>query len=69
MNYSDYKELHKRLVDENKTTGGHTEQAYLEYTQLNWQRIKRWEKQAKLTGEGNRLAQRTKSIYKMDCAH
>jgi len=51
MNYSDYKELHKRLVDENRTTGGRTEQAYLEYTQLNWQRIKRWEKQAKLTVE------------------
>ena len=51
MNYSEYKELHKRLVDENRTTGGHTEPAYLEYTQLNWQRIKRWEKQAKLTDQ------------------
>ena len=51
MNYSDYKELHKRLVGENRTTGGHTEPAYLEYTQLNWQRIKRWEKQAKLTDQ------------------
>ena len=51
MNYSEYKELHKRLVDENKTTGGHTEPTYLEYTQLNWQRIKRWEKQAKFFDE------------------
>ena len=51
MNYSEYKELHKLLVDENRTTGGNTEPAYLEYTQLNWQRIKRWEKQAKLTDQ------------------
>lgn len=51
MNYRDYKELHKRLAAENKTTSNHNKPAYIEYTRLNWQRIKRWEKQAKLSEE------------------
>lgn len=49
MNYSQYRALHTQLVAEDATTGGHTEPSYIEYTRLNLQRIKRWEKQVKLT--------------------
>ena len=49
MNYSQYRALHTKLVAEDATTGGRTEPVYIEYTRLNLQRIKRWEKQVKLT--------------------
>ncbi len=68
MNYRDYKELHKRLVAENKNHN-HNKPAYLEYTRLNWQRIKRWEKQAKLSEEQVDWLKKQTNTIKMGGTH
>lgn len=44
MCYSDYSALVKNLAIVGKTTGPNQGEAYVEYTRLNAQRMKRWEK-------------------------
>lgn len=51
MNYSEYLKLHEALVAQKTTTGNRTDPAYIEYTSLNFQRIKRWQKSVRLSEE------------------
>ena len=51
MNYNEYFKLHEALVAQKATTGGRTDPAYIEYTSLNFQRIKRWQKSVRLSDE------------------
>lgn len=45
MNYLEYRALIHTLLQENKTTGEHQDEHYIQYTQLNEQRMNRNEKQ------------------------
>lgn len=54
MNYSEYFKLHEALVAQKATTGNRTDPAYIEYTSLNFQRIKRWQKSVRLSEEQQR---------------
>jgi hypothetical protein len=49
MTYLEYFDLHERLVAQKATTNHRTDPAYIEYTLLNFQRIKRWQKMARLS--------------------
>ncbi len=51
MTYEAYFELTKKLVDAGKTTGQDQSESMVEYTRLNFQRMKRWNKTAKLSDE------------------
>ncbi|WP_186754803.1 thioredoxin family protein [Echinicola salinicaeni] len=51
MNYSQYRELIEQLLLENKTTGENHSEGMLDFTRLNIQRMKRWDKTAKLSEE------------------
>ena len=44
MTYLEYFELHEQLVAQKATTNNRTDPAYIEYTLLNFQRVKRWQK-------------------------
>lgn len=44
MTYSEYKNLIDTLFAEGKTTGSNQSEAYLEYTRMAIQRMKRWDK-------------------------
>lgn len=49
--YSEYRALTEQLLAENKTTGENQSEAFLEYTKLNQQRMKRWDKKAEINEE------------------
>ncbi|WP_245949482.1 thioredoxin family protein [Echinicola strongylocentroti] len=49
QNYSDYRALIDRLLLENKTTGDNHSEAMMDYTRINVQRMKRWDKTAKVS--------------------
>lgn len=51
MTYLEYFELHEQLVAQKATTNNRTDPAYIEYTLLNFQRIKRWQKVLSLTDD------------------
>jgi len=51
MNYLEYRALIHTLLQENKTTGAHHEVQYIQYTQLNEQRMNRNEKQIVISEE------------------
>jgi thiol-disulfide isomerase/thioredoxin len=51
MSYQRYRGLIHHLLQENKTTGDHQEEQYIQYTQLNEQRMNRNEKQVVVTDE------------------
>lgn len=51
MTYLEYFDLHKRLVAQKATTNNRTDPAYIAYTELNFQRMKRWQKAGRLTPE------------------
>lgn len=49
MSYSDYRQLVKKLVQENSTTGHEKTEALANYTLLNDKRMQRWDKTVKLS--------------------
>lgn len=49
--YQEYKDLVKKLVQENSTTGELKSEALINYTMLNDRRMKRWDKTLKITEE------------------
>jgi hypothetical protein len=51
MSYQRYRGLIHHLLQENKTTGEHQEEQYIQYTQLNEQRMNRNEKQVVVSDE------------------
>jgi thiol-disulfide isomerase/thioredoxin len=48
ISYEEYRELMQRLVDENETTGPEQTESFINYTQLNHRRMKRWDKTVKI---------------------
>lgn len=48
LSYTAYRELIDRLLSENKTTGENHSEAYINYTQMNVVRMKRWDKTSKI---------------------
>lgn len=48
LGYDEYKELVEELLSQNKTTGQNQSEAYVDYTKMAFQRIKKWEKTTKL---------------------
>ncbi|QCK14145.1 thioredoxin family protein [Mangrovivirga cuniculi] len=42
MSFEEYFELSKKLVDENRTTGNNQSEGMIEYTRLNFSRMKKW---------------------------
>ncbi|WP_215226352.1 thioredoxin family protein [Echinicola shivajiensis] len=55
MNYAQYRELIDQLLVENKTTGEDHSERMLDFTRLNIQRMKRWDKTAKISEEAVHL--------------
>ncbi|MDN3668259.1 thioredoxin family protein [Echinicola jeungdonensis] len=51
MNYADYRGLIDQLLEEDKTTGDNHSETMLDYTRINVQRMKRWDKTAKVGEE------------------
>ena len=51
ISYQEYRELVKRLVDENSTSGNEKTEALINYTKLNDRRMKRWDKTIKVSEE------------------
>ncbi len=51
MNYAEYRGLIDLLLEENKTTGDNHSDTMLDYTRINVQRMKRWDKIAKVGEE------------------
>ena len=49
LSYTEYKELIERLLKEGKSTGHTQNEAYLNYSKLGFNRMKRWEKTSELT--------------------
>lgn len=49
LSYSEYKTLVERLLNEGKATGFTQNEAYLNYSKLGFNRMKRWEKTSELT--------------------
>lgn len=62
--YESYRKLIDDLLQQNKTTGNHHSEEYLEYTQLNVQRMKRWDKVCEIYDEFKVFLQKIhKKIY------
>ncbi|WP_343850279.1 thioredoxin family protein [Algoriphagus jejuensis] len=57
LTYPEFRILTEKLVAEGKTTGANQSEAYLEYTRLNHQRMKRWDKTLKISTEMTALVQ------------
>ncbi|MBZ9777845.1 thioredoxin family protein [Psychroflexus sp. CAK8W] len=51
LSYSEYKDLVENLLKEGKSTGYTQNEAYLNYSKLGFNRMKRWEKTSELTGD------------------
>lgn len=51
LSYSEYKDLVENLLKEGKSTGYTQNEAYLNYSKLGSNRMKRWEKTSELTGD------------------
>lgn len=51
FSYPQFVEFTSQLVIENRTTGGNQSEAYLDYTRMCLQRMKRWDKTAKVSLE------------------
>lgn len=49
ISYNDYRDLVSQLVEENSTTGNENTEALVNYTMLNYRRMKRWDKTVKLS--------------------
>jgi hypothetical protein len=49
MSYAQFRSFTELLVEENRTTGANQSEAYLDYTRMSLQRIKRWDKTAKVS--------------------
>jgi len=49
LSYTEYKELIESLLKEGKSTGHTQNEAYLNYSKLGFNRMKRWEKTSELT--------------------
>lgn len=49
LSYSEYKDLVENLLKEGKSTGYTQNEAYLNYSKLGFNRMKRWEKTSELT--------------------
>lgn len=49
LSYSEYKQLVENLLKEGKSTGYTQNEAYLNYSKLGFNRMKRWEKTSELT--------------------
>lgn len=60
FSYSQFVEFTSQLVVENRTTGGNQSEAYLDYTRMCLQRMKRWDKTAKVSSEMEALVQSVK---------
>ncbi|PNQ75063.1 thioredoxin family protein [Hanstruepera neustonica] len=54
INYKDYKELVKNMVDNKLTTGNDKSEAMVNYTMLNDRRMKRWDKTVKVSEESKK---------------
>ncbi|MGM0944297.1 MAG: thioredoxin family protein [Bacteroidota bacterium] len=59
MTYTEYKDLVETLFSQGKTTGPNQSEAYLEYTQMAIQRMKRWDKTIKIDSE---IAEKVKQL-------
>lgn len=57
LSYPEFRRLTETLVKQGKTTGSNQSDAYLEYTKLNHQRMKRWDKTVKISPEMVELIQ------------
>lgn len=63
VSYEAYRELVKRLADENSTTGLEKTEALANYTKLNDRRMKRWDKTIKIADAAlNKIEAFTESI-------
>ena len=51
MSYKDYRDIVKKLVENNSTTGNDKSEALINYTLLNDRRMKRWDKTVKVPKE------------------
>jgi thiol-disulfide isomerase/thioredoxin len=51
LSYSEYKQLVEGLLKEGKSTGHTQNEAYLNYSKLGFNRMKRWEKTSELTSD------------------
>ncbi len=51
VDYHTYRELIENLLAENKTTGPNQSEAMVQYTQMNHQRMARWDKRTQLSEE------------------
>lgn len=51
MSFDEYYSLSEKLVDENRTTGENQSEGMIEYTRLNFSRLKKWMKTGELTKE------------------
>ena len=59
QNYKSFKSYIQDLFSQGKTTGDNQSEAYINYTELSLQRMKRWEKIGKINPE---LAEKIKSV-------
>lgn len=57
FSYSKFVEFTEQLVRENRTTGSNQSEAYLEYTKMCLQRMRRWDKTAKVSPKIEKLVQ------------
>jgi hypothetical protein len=57
LTYSQFVEFTEQLVRENRTTGSNQSEAYLDYTRMSLQRMRRWDKTAKVSPEIENLVQ------------
>jgi hypothetical protein len=55
--YSQFVEFTEQLVRGNRTTGSNQSEAYLDYTRMSLQRMRRWDKTAKVSPEIEKLVQ------------
>lgn len=58
MSYAEYRQLIDGLLVENKTTGENHSEAMIDYTKMNVQRMKRWDKTSEVNGELKDLIQK-----------
>lgn len=61
MNYEDYRDLLDTLNREGKTTGPVQNESLIEYSKLNWHRMKKWEKIGQLEEETKQVLQAIKT--------
>ncbi|SEF44417.1 thioredoxin family protein [Algoriphagus boritolerans] len=55
LTYPQFVDFTAQLVLENRTTGGNQSEAYLDYTRMCLQRMRRWDKTAKVSAEMQNL--------------